>query len=116
MSNREFSDTIKLEVIKTNYKKYKGEICCEICGKKLLAIEECQFDHIIPYVKGGKSTLDNCQVLCIECNLKKNDKDLQDVILEEKAKNFLNGVAEINLHTNTTISEKNKFQKNILMK
>ena len=28
-----FSDSIKLEVIKTNLEKYNGNICCEACGK-----------------------------------------------------------------------------------
>ena len=91
MSNRDFSDSIKLEVIKANLEKYNGKICCEICGAQLSSIKDCHFDHIHPFVKGGKSTLENCQLLCVECNLKKNDKELRDFILEEKAKQFLQG-------------------------
>lgn len=91
MSNRDFSDTIKLEVIKTNLEKHNGQICCEVCGNSLLSIKECHFDHIHPFAKGGKSTFDNCQLLCSTCNLKKNDKELTDFILEEKAKSFLSG-------------------------
>lgn len=91
MSNRDFSDTIKLEVIKANLEKYAGKICCEVCGKNLSSIKECHFDHIHPFAKGGKSIYENCQLLCTECNLKKNDKELKDFILEEKAKQFLNG-------------------------
>ncbi len=91
MNIRDFSDSIKLEVIKANLDKNGGKICCEICGNALSSINECHFDHIYPYAKGGKSTLENCQLLCAECNLKKNDKELKDFILEEKAKSFLNG-------------------------
>ena len=91
MSNRDFSDTVKLEVIKANLEKYSGQICCEICGKNLSSIKECHFDHIHPFAKGGKSVFENCQLLCTDCNLKKNDKELKDFILEEKAKSFLNG-------------------------
>ena len=91
MSNRDFSDTVKLEVIKTNLEKNNGKICCEICGSNLSSIRECHFDHIYPFAKGGKSILENCQLLCADCNLKKNDKELQDFILEKKAKSFLNG-------------------------
>lgn len=91
MSNRDFSDTVKLETIKSNLEKYNGQICCEICGKNLSSIKECHFDHIHPFAKGGKSTFENCQLLCTDCNLKKNDKELKDFILEEKAKSFLNG-------------------------
>ncbi len=91
IDNRDFSDGIKLEAIKLNLKSNNGEIHCEICNSKLLSIDECHFDHIYPYAKGGKSTLSNCQILCVNCNLKKNDKELKDFVLEEKAKNFLNG-------------------------
>jgi len=93
MNNRDFSDSIKLEVIKANLEKYDGKICCEICGMQLSSIKDCHFDHIHPFAKGGKSTLDNCQLLCADCNLKKNDKELKDFILEEKAKQFLQGDA-----------------------
>jgi len=49
----------------------------------------CHFDHIIAYSKGGKSVLENCQVLCSDCNLSKSDKELHDFLLEEKAKKFM---------------------------
>lgn len=91
MGNRDFSDTVKLEAIKANLKNNNGEIHCETCKAKLLSIEECHFDHITPYAKGGKPTLSNCQILCINCNLKKNDKNLKDFVMEEKAKRFLEG-------------------------
>lgn len=90
-NNRDFSDSIKLEVIKNNLKKYSGSICCEICNTKLDSIEECHFDHIYPFAKGGKSSFENCQILCSQCNLKKNDKELEEFVLEEKAKQFLAG-------------------------
>ncbi len=91
MENRDFSDTVKLEVIKKNLENNSGNIQCEICGKRIITIAECHFDHIFPYAKGGKSNLSNCQILCVDCNLKKNDKYLSDFILEEKAKSFLAG-------------------------
>ena len=33
-----------------------------------------EVDHIIPISKGGKSTMDNLQTLCHDCNVKKGDK------------------------------------------
>ena len=91
MSGRNFSDVIQFGVVKSNLERHNGQIQCELCGKQIFSITECHFDHIIPYAKGGSSTLDNCQILCVECNLKKSDKELKDVILEEKAKQFLSG-------------------------
>ena len=89
MAGRYFSDAIQFAVVKDNLEKHNGQIRCEMCGKQIFTINECHFDHIIPYAKGGSSTFDNCQILCIECNLKKSDKEIKDVILEEKAKQFL---------------------------
>lgn len=75
MKNRGFPDSVKINVIKNNLEKNNGEIHCENCGVKLFSFSECHFDHIIPYAKGGKSIFDNCQILCINCNLKKTIKN-----------------------------------------
>lgn len=91
MANRDFSDSVKLSAITENLRKNNGEICCAICGTKISSINECHFDHIFPFAKGGKSTAENCQILCISCNLKKTDKILHDFLLEEKAKQFFAG-------------------------
>ena len=91
MAGRNFSEAIQFGVVKSNLEKNKGVILCELCGKQIFSIGECHFDHVIPYAKGGGSTLDNCQILCIECNLKKSDKELKDIVMEEKARQFLSG-------------------------
>jgi len=43
---------------------------CVQCG----ATSYLEFDHIIPYTKGGASTEGNVQLLCRSCNLKKSDR------------------------------------------
>lgn len=106
MSARDFSDSIKLVVIKNNLEKNNGNILCEICGKKVSSISECHFDHIYPYAKGGKSSVSNCQILCNDCNLRKNDKYIEDYLLDKKAKDFLFGekVSNNNDKEETTIT------------
>ncbi|MGO5282187.1 HNH endonuclease signature motif containing protein [Catenibacterium mitsuokai] len=32
---------------------------------------KCTGDHIIPWSKGRKTVIENCQMLCRDCNLKK---------------------------------------------
>ena len=45
---------------------------CESCGKSLSI--SYHGDHVRAYSKCGKTTLDNGQALCSECNLIKGNK------------------------------------------
>ena len=66
LSIREFSDKEKSMM----YSKQNG--ICPICGKHY-EIEEMEGDHIIPWSKGGKTTIDNLQMLCKKCNREKGN-------------------------------------------
>jgi len=56
--------TVKREV----WRRDKGE--CVECGSK----ERLEYDHIIPFSKGGSNTARNMQLLCENCNRKKLNK------------------------------------------
>ena len=58
------------KMARTAYERQKG--VCPRCGKKF-AIEQMQADHITPWAKGGKTTAENCQMLCADCNRRKSD-------------------------------------------
>ena len=104
MSDRLFSDSVQYQAVLANLEKNNGQIKCAICGKILVSKSECHFDHILAYAKGGKSTLDNCQILCTDCNLAKSDKEMHDFMLEEKAKRFMSGVT-LNQDLSPTLSQ-----------
>ena len=55
----------------TAYEKQNHK--CAICGEEF-EFNEMHGDHIIPWSKGGHTTPDNCQMLCIDCNLRKGSK------------------------------------------
>lgn len=48
---------------------------CRLCGKRSNG-RNLEIDHIIPIAKGGKSTRDNLQTLCVSCNKKKGARIL----------------------------------------
>lgn len=91
MNDRFFSDSVQYQAVFANLQKNNGQLRCAMCQRILASKSECHFDHILAYAKGGKSTLDNCQILCIDCNLSKSDKEMHDFLLEEKAKKFMSG-------------------------
>jgi len=43
---------------------------CHYCGKQVPP-KELTLDHIVPLVRGGRSTRGNCVPACKECNSKK---------------------------------------------
>lgn len=53
------------------YERQKG--VCPLCGN-VFEIEQMEGDHIIPWHAGGKTTADNCQMLCKTCNRHKSGK------------------------------------------
>ena len=55
----------------TMYERQNG--VCPICGNYFL-MEAMEGDHIIPWSQGGKTTLDNGQMLCRNCNRQKGAK------------------------------------------
>lgn len=46
---------------------------CPICHKHF-EFDKMEGDHIKPWSKGGRTVLENCQMLCKDCNGKKTDK------------------------------------------
>jgi len=64
---RAFSDNQKREA----YERQKG--VCVVC-KEHFEIEEMEADHITPWHQGGKTSADNCQMLCKEDNRRKSGK------------------------------------------
>ncbi len=58
------------KMARTAFEKQKG--ICPKC-KKRFKLEDMQADHIKPWSKGGKTTADNCQMLCADCNRRKSD-------------------------------------------
>lgn len=67
LSLRAFDPTLKKQVWLKQNKK------CAKCGK-LVKLEEAHADHIKPWSLGGRTIESNCQVTCIDCNLKMGAK------------------------------------------
>ena len=68
-NTRAISDKLRYKVLKRDNFK-----CCA-CGASPAKDPsvELHIDHIIPWSKGGESTLENLQTLCSKCNIGKSD-------------------------------------------
>lgn len=71
---REFSNKVKLAA----WQRCGGR--CEVpwCNAKLHP-GRFIYDHRNPDYFGGEPTLENCQVICRECNREKTNKDARDI-------------------------------------
>jgi len=66
--NELLREPIPEEVKFTVWRRDRGK--CVKCGSN----NRLEFDHIIPFPKGGSSTERNIQILCEKCNREKSDK------------------------------------------
>lgn len=57
-----------LPILKKMYK------CCLACG----STEKPSVDHVVPLSLGGTHTLDNIQLLCLPCNIRKGNRSSAD--------------------------------------
>ncbi len=64
---RAFSVAMKMKA----FEKQKG--ICKSCEKSF-QFSEMEGDHITPWAGGGRTTPNNCQMLCKECNRRKSSK------------------------------------------
>lgn len=69
-NSRNVSLSLRLEVLS------RDNFRCVFCGKSPATDigTKLHIDHIEPFSKGGKSTLENLQTLCEECNLGKSNR------------------------------------------
>ena len=66
--SRTFSFQIKKELFDENP-------VCSISGQRILSIDDCEVDHIVPYSKGGKTELSNAQLVLRYFNRAKNNNE-----------------------------------------
>jgi hypothetical protein len=64
---RAFSDTMK----RGAYERQNG--ICPNCGQSF-TFEQMEGDHETPWSAGGKTNVENCQMLCKDCNRRKAGK------------------------------------------
>ena len=67
LSIRKFPDSMK----RAAYERQNGN--CPNCENHF-SIDEMEGDHITPWSDGGKTTKENCQMLCKDCNRRKSGK------------------------------------------
>lgn len=72
---RTFDSSLKLPLAE------KQGYVCPLCQNKIVDIDECEIDHIIPYSLGGKTVFENAQLVHKICNRhKSNNVDIDEVV------------------------------------
>lgn len=66
-TRRDISNSLRVKVL------MRDGATCRLCGIRPEQGAQLHVDHIIPWSKGGETTLDNLQILCSKCNLGKSD-------------------------------------------
>jgi hypothetical protein len=79
--SRSISREVMLKVVRRD-----GQICQE-CHEPVRD-NEVEFDHIIPFSKGGASTADNIRLVCYDCNRKKSDS-LEQILSPNPIEHFV---------------------------
>ena len=67
LSIRAFSEAMRIQVFEQQSSK------CNECFETF-DISEMEADHITPWTEGGKTIVENCQMLCKECNRRKTNR------------------------------------------
>lgn len=75
-SSRYVPREIMLQVVR------RDDYRCRSCGDHVRD-DEVEFDHVIPYAKGGPTTVENIRLLCRRCNRKKGDS-LSDMLYPQE--------------------------------
>ena len=69
-TKREPNNRLKVQVLMRDGNR------CRLCGIECNdGLHNIHFDHIVPWSKGGETTLENLQVLCNDCNSAKGNID-----------------------------------------
>lgn len=68
LDKRNFDGRTKKQVWLRQEKKCKYNAKC---NSGLLKLSEVEADHVVPYSKGGRTLIDNCEILCVSCNREK---------------------------------------------
>lgn len=80
--SRTFDPALKLPLAeRQNY-------ICPLCNNKIVDIEQCEIDHILPYSLGGKTIFENAQLVHKICNRhKSNNVNIDEVVAAVDADN-----------------------------
>lgn len=76
--------------------KRENQICSD-CGN-VVKYEDIEFDHIIPWSKGGSSDENNIRLLCMKCNRKKGKKFEEQYLIQNHNDHFSEPDTENTIH------------------
>ena len=64
---------LNIRMFDNNTKRTVYEQQAHKCARchKVIEFAEAEADHITPWIEGGKTAIENCQILCKTCNIRR---------------------------------------------
>lgn len=87
MSRLEFTGKIKAAA----YERCGGRCEGADCGYEFQPGDRVEFDHIVPDAMRKNNSIENCQVLCIDCHKAKTKRDVTAIAKAKRVEKKHNG-------------------------
>lgn len=70
-------NTVDARIFDFSIKKqlFQNNPTCELCHQQILAIDDAEVDHVIPYSEGGRTDFNNAQLTHRYCNRRKSNNN-----------------------------------------
>ncbi len=70
------SSEIRLFTYAIKKQLFQQDPTCKLCGQQIRSIDDAEIDHIVPFSKGGTTTISNAQIAHRFCNRQKSNRTI----------------------------------------
>lgn len=108
-----FTEEMKYKILMAAEKKCAANVPGFECDRQGKELRHHQIDHIIPAYAGGPSTIENGQVLCLECHHEKSTLEMR-IFPRKNARSFVYKTRNARLWLKAIVLKKPVYIKKVL--